>query len=109
MAKTAKYPHRIEFRATTEEYCLAEQLAAQCDLTVSDLLRVLLKQAASADVARSRTLVALYQELGRIHRSLELSKSDDEQHIQLQATVVGEVANLVGEARRIIVQILPLV
>ena len=109
MAKTARYPHRIEFRATAEEYRIAEQLATQCDLTISDLLRVLLKQAASADLTRSRTLITLYQELGRIHKCLESLKSGNAQQIMLPAPVLDEAAELVNEARKIIVKILPLI
>jgi hypothetical protein len=108
MARTAKYPHRIEFRVTAQEYRLAEQLATQCDLTVSDLFRSLLKQAAFTDPARSKTLMALYRELGEIHQSLSQLKSCTQNHLTLPVSLLDETAALVNDIRRIIVQILSL-
>jgi hypothetical protein len=98
MAKTAKYPHRIEFRATVEEYQRAEQLAIQSDVTVSDLLRVLLRQAEPADSTRTKQLIKLYQKLGFISKHLsQLSTAQD-------STPFDGAVELIDEARRLIVQ-----
>jgi hypothetical protein len=111
MAKTVKYPHRIEFRATAEEYRLAEQLASQCDLTLSDLFRSLLKQAASTDPARNKTLIAHYQELGQIYKNLVQLKSCSQHQVSptdLQSNALNVAAELINEVRKSIVQLIAL-
>ncbi len=100
MAKPTKYPHRIEFRATVEEYRQAEQLAIQSNVTVSDLLRILLRQAESADPTRTKQLIKLYQRLGNISKHLsKLSTAQD-----LGSTTFDEAVELIDEARRLMVQ-----
>lgn len=102
MAKTSKYPHRIEFRATAEEYQRAEQLASQSDLTVSDLLRVLLQQAEPPNPTRTQQLIQLYQRLGNIAKNLnQLSATHPSKS---GSTPFDEAVELINEARKLIVQ-----
>jgi hypothetical protein len=102
MAKTSKYPHRIEFRVTAEEYQRAEQLASQSDLTVSDLLRVLLQQAESTDPARSQQLIQLYQRLGNIAKNL--NQLNTNYPSKSGSTSLDEAVELINDARKLIVQ-----
>ncbi|MBN8563598.1 MAG: hypothetical protein J0L70_23955 [Leptolyngbya sp. UWPOB_LEPTO1] len=102
MAKTSKYPHRIEFRATAEEYQRAEHLASQSDLTVSDLLRVLLQQAESTDPARSQQLIQLYQRLGNIAKNL--NQLNTNYPSKSGSTSLDEAVELINDARKLIVQ-----
>lgn len=100
MGKTANFSHRIEFRATAEEYDLATQLAAEYNVTVSDLFRILLQQVAQeqplsqSTSAHCRQLAVIYSRLSELHAELQRSKQCD------------EVTEWVSRARKIIIQII---
>lgn len=121
MSKAAKRLERIEFRASDEDRELAEQLAAQYDLSVSDLIRVLLKQAAQRsllfpDQSRSLSktkllqLADLYRQLGAIHTVLDqVRKSNNvcqpEASIVVSVTLIDELDELIKQIQNLIVQI----
>lgn len=121
MSKAAKRLERIEFRASDEDRELAEQLAAQYDLSVSDLIRVLLKQAAqrsllfpdqprSLSKAKLLQLADLYRQFGAIHTVLDqVRKSNNvcqpEASIVVSVTLLDELDELIKQIQNLIVQI----
>lgn len=121
MSKAAKRLERIEFRASDEDRELAEQLAAQYDLSVSDLIRVLLKQAAqrsllfpdqsrSLSKAKLLQLADLYRQLGAIHTVLDqVRKSNNvcqpETSLVVSVTLIDELDELIKQIQNLIVQI----
>lgn len=121
MSKAAKRLNRIEFRASDEDRELAEQLAAQYDLSVSDLIRVLLKQAAqrsllfpdqsrSLSKAKLLQLADLYRQFSAIHAVLDqVRKSSNvcqpETSIVVSVTLLDELDRLIKQIQNLIVQI----
>jgi uncharacterized protein (DUF1778 family) len=129
MPKSAKRLDRIEFRASDEDRELAEQLAAQYDLSVSDLIRVLLKQAAQRTTssrealsllfpAQSRSLsktkllqlANLYRQLGAVHTVLDqVRKSSNvyqpEASIVVSVTLLDGLDEMIKQIQNLIVQI----
>jgi antitoxin component of RelBE/YafQ-DinJ toxin-antitoxin module len=121
MPKSAKRLDRIEFRASDEDRELAEQLAAQYDLSVSDLIRVLLKQATQRSLLfpnQSRSLskvkllqlADLYRQLGAIHTVLDqVRKSNNmcqpETSIVVSVTLLDELDEVIKKIQNLIVQI----
>ncbi|KAM3090272.1 hypothetical protein ACKFKG_30235 [Phormidesmis sp. 146-35] len=121
MPKSTQRLDRIEFRASDEDRELAEQLATQYDLSVSDLIRVLLKQAAQRsllfpDQSRSLSktkllqLAGLYRQLGAIHTVLDqVRKSSNvyqpEASIVVSVTLLDELDEMIKQIQNLIVQI----
>lgn len=121
MSKSAKRCDRIEFRASDEDRELAEQLAAQYDLSVSDLIRVLLKQAVqrsllfpahpqSLSKAKLLQLADLYRQLGTIHTVLNRVRTSNkmcqpEASVVVSVTLIDELDELVKQIQRLVVQI----
>jgi uncharacterized protein (DUF1778 family) len=129
MPKSAKRLDRIEFRASDKDRELADQLAAQYDLSVSDLIRVLLKQAAQRTTssrealsllfpAQSRSLsktkllqlADLYRQLGAIHTVLDQVRTSNnvcqpEASIIVSVTLLDELNELIKQIQNLIVQI----
>lgn len=121
MSKSAKRYDRIEFRASDEDRELAEQLAAQYDLSVSDLIRVLLKQATqrsllfpdqprSLSKAKLLKLADLYRQLSVIHTVLDQVKTSSnlgqpEASIVVSVTLLDELNELINQIQNLIVQI----
>ena len=121
MSKAAKRLERIEFRASDEDRELAEQLAAQYDLSVSDLIRVLLKQAAqrslllpdqsrSLSKAKLLQLADLYRQLGAIHTVLDRVRTSNnvcqpEASVVVSVTLIDELDELIKQIQNLIVQI----
>jgi antitoxin component of RelBE/YafQ-DinJ toxin-antitoxin module len=121
MSKSAKRMERIEFRASDAERQLVERLADQYNLTVSDLIRVLLKQLAQRSPllpneqnlipkTQLQQLAELYRQLGAIHRLLHQAKLSNTAP-QTKATLAVEIAlidqleELVKKIQKLIVQI----
>lgn len=121
MSKPAKRSDRIEFRASDEDRELAEQLAAQYDLSVSDLIRVLLKQATqrsllfpdqprSLSKAKLLQLADLYRQLGTIHTVLDQVRTSNkvcqpEASVVVSVTLIDELDELVKQIQSLVVQI----
>jgi len=121
MPKSTQRLDRIEFRASDEDRELAEQLATQYDLSVSDLIRGLLKQASQRalvlpDQSRSLSktkllqLADLYRQLGAIHMVLDqVRKSSNvyqlEASIVVSETLLDELNELINQIQNLIVQI----
>lgn len=120
MPKSAKRLDRIEFRANDEDRELVEQLTTQYDLTMSDLIRVLLKQAAQRSfllsgqqrvpsTLRLQQIADLYRQLSAMHTVLDRVKTSNGVH-QPDATIVVNVAlmeeldELIQQIQKLIVQ-----
>lgn len=121
MPKSTQRLDRIEFRASADDRKLAEQLATQYDLSVSDLIRVLLKQAAqrsllfpdqsrSLSKAKLLQLADLYRQLGAIHTVLDqVRKSSDvyqpEASVVVSVTLLNGLDEVIKKIQNLIVKI----
>jgi antitoxin component of RelBE/YafQ-DinJ toxin-antitoxin module len=121
MSKSAKRMERIEFRASDAERQLVERLADQYNLTVSDLIRVLLKQATQRSpllpneqnlISKTQLhqLAELYRQLGAIHRVLHQTKlsntaSQTKATLAVEIALIDQLEELVKQIQKLIVQI----